>query len=76
MRLANGTGSVHKLPGNRRKPWRARVTAGWEFDPVLMKKKQVYKTLGYYATREKALKALMDYNQDPFDLDYLTVTLD
>ena len=59
MRLANGMGSVHKMPGNRRKSWRVRVTAGWEFDPVLMKKKQVYKTLGYYATREKALKALM-----------------
>ena len=76
MRLSNGTGSVHKLPGNRRKSWRVRVTASWEFDPVLMKKRQVYKTLGYYATRNEALKALMDYNQDPFDLDYLTVTLD
>lgn len=41
-----------------------------------MKKKQQYITLGYYKTRNEALKALMDYNNDPFDLDTLTVTLD
>lgn len=74
MRLGNGTGSVHKMPGNRRKPWRVRVTAGWEFDENLMKNRQVYKNIGYYATRNEALKALMDYNDNPFDLNALTVT--
>jgi len=76
MRLSNGTGSVHRMPGNRRKPWRCRITTGWELDPILMKYKQKYKDLGYFATRNEALKALMDYNNDPFDLDTLTVTLD
>lgn len=64
------------MPGNRRKAWRARITTGWELDPVLMKYKQKYKTLGYYGTRNEALKALMDFNNDPFDLDAMTVTFD
>lgn len=74
MRLGNGTGSVHKMSGNRRKPWRVRVTVGWEFDENLMKNRQILKDIGYYATRNEALKALMDYNDNPFDLDALTVT--
>ena len=76
MRLANGMGSVHKLPGERRKKWRVRVTSGWTFDEITMRRKQQFVTLGYYATRNEALKALMDYNSDPFDLDVLTVTFD
>ena len=32
MRLPNGFGNVSKLPGNRRKPYRVRVTVGWELD--------------------------------------------
>lgn len=76
MRLANGMGSVHKMKGNRRKPWRARVTVSWEFDPDLMRKQQIQKTLGYYSTRAEALKALMDYNMNPFDLDILNITFE
>lgn len=74
MRLNNGTGSVYKMSGNRRKSWRATITAGWEFDEILMKKRQVRKDLGFYATRNEALKALMDFNANPFDLNALTVT--
>lgn len=76
MRLANGSGSVYKLSGNRRKPWRAVITTGWEFDPVLMKKNQIRQTLGFYATRNEALKALMDYNDNPFDLSIREITFD
>lgn len=32
MRRANGSGNVVKMKGNRRKPWRARVTVGWTED--------------------------------------------
>lgn len=74
MRLPNGSGSVHKMSGNRRKPWRVRITTGWSFDENTMTYKQIIKDLGYYATRNEALKALMDFNADPFDLDALTVT--
>ena len=31
MRLPNGFGNVSKLPGKRRKPWRARKTTGWKY---------------------------------------------
>ena len=55
MRLPNGYGSVHRLPGNRRRPWRARVTVGWTEDG-----KQLYYTVGYYATQREALAALAE----------------
>lgn len=76
MRLANGTGSVHKMSDNRRKPWRVRVTSEIEFDEATKRYHQKYKILGYYKTRNEALKALMDYNDNPFDLNALEVTLD
>lgn len=60
MRLPNGYGSVHKLPGNRRRPWRARKTIGWTEEG-----KQKYYTVGYYETRAKAMEALTEYNQNP-----------
>jgi len=60
MRRANGTGCVTKMSGNRRKPWRARVTLGWkEVDAIIAGrevrvKKQAYKTIGYFATKAEA----------------------
>ena len=39
MKLPNGYGSVHKLKGKRRKPWRARITDGFVYD--LVEDKQV-----------------------------------
>lgn len=53
-------GSVYKLSGNRRKPWIARKTIGWDNEG-----KQEYYTIGYYETRAKALEALADYNKKP-----------
>ena len=76
MRLANGTGSCHKMEGNRRRPWRIRVTSEIVFDEATKKYHQKYKILGYYKTRNEALKALMDYWNNPFNLDALEVTLD
>lgn len=32
MRQPNGFGSVYKLPGKRRNPWRVRKTKGWVID--------------------------------------------
>ena len=68
MKLPNGYGGVTKLSGKRRKPWRARVTANWEIDPKTKTEKQVYKTIGYYETKQAALKALADYNTNPFEV--------
>lgn len=63
MKLPNGYGSVSKLAGKRRKPYAARVTVEWTPDG-----KQIKKYLGYYRTRQEAMKALSDYAQNPFDL--------
>lgn len=68
MRNPNGWGTVQKLPGNRRRPYRAYITAGWEADED-GKSRQIRKTIGYYATREEAMTALADYNADPYALD-------
>lgn len=67
MKNPNGWGSVHKLPGTRRKPWRARITAGWESDEN-GKTKQQFKTIGYYETREEAMTALAEYNANPYEI--------
>lgn len=64
MRLPNGYGSVYKLSGRRRKPYIARKTRGYDD-----RGKQLYLIIGYYATRQQALQALADYNDNPYDLD-------
>lgn len=74
MKLPNGFGSVHKLPGKRRNPWRARKTAGWNIDTEKGTAKQKYITIGYYPSRSAALEALASYNQDPYDLHHETIT--
>ena len=63
-RLGNGTGSVYKLSGNRRKPWAARKTVGWN-DLGHPK----YKFIGFYRTRSEAMAALMAFNKTPHSLD-------
>lgn len=74
MKLPNGFGSVHKLPGNRRKPWRARKTVRWETDFETGISKQIYVTIGYYPTQKEALQALAEYNENPYDISTQTIT--
>ena len=69
MRNANGYGSVHKLSGNRRKPWRVRVTKGWTEDG-----KQLFDNVGYCETRPEAMQLLAKYNDDPWDTSSTNVT--
>jgi len=68
MKLPNGFGNVSKLPGKRRKPWRARKTVGWETDYVAMVTRQKFITVGYYETRQEAIQALAAYNLNPYDI--------
>lgn len=63
MRRANGSGNIMKMSGNRRRPWRARVTVGWTADG-----KQILKNIGFYASRKDAEKALVAYLSCPYDL--------
>ena len=69
MKLPNGYGSVIKLSRHRRKPYAARVTVGWTDDG-----KQIKEYLGTFQTRQKALNALANYNQNPFDVDLRKLT--
>jgi len=64
MKLPNGYGSVVKLSGARRNPFAVRKTIGWN-----EKGHPIYKTVGYYSTREAGLIALAEYNRCPYDMD-------
>lgn len=74
MRNYNGYGCVYKLSGNRRKPWAVRKTTGWKIQGD--KAIQQYQYIGYYETRQEAIHALSDYNDDPYDLHLNTITLE
>lgn len=58
MKLPNGYGSITKLKGNRRRPFMVRISED----------NSVRRVLGYFATKEEALIALTEYNQNPYDL--------
>lgn len=62
MKNANGMGSVSKLPGKRRNPFRATITTGWTEEG-----KQAKKTIGYFSTITAARKALVMYDVNPVE---------
>ena len=74
MKNANGSGSVYKLSGNRRKPYVAMVSTGTQYD----KEKDKYiikrKALGYFKTQNEARKCLADYNSHQYDSDLIGIT--
>ena len=69
MRNPNGFGTVVKLSGNRRRPYAARKTVGWN-----EKGYPIIKCIGYAETREEALIMLAEYNKSPYDLDKRKIT--
>lgn len=62
MKLPNGYGSVYKLPGNRRRPWTARITLSCSKDPQ-GNYHYKYRYLGYYSSQTEGLTALAHYNE-------------
>lgn len=69
MKLPNGFGSVYKLSGKRRNPWVAAKTFGWKFDEKTGKAKQIQKPIGYFPTRQEAMTALVNFNENPYDIN-------
>ena len=70
MRHPNGYGTVVKLSGNRRNPFVARKTIGWND-----KGHPIYSIIGYYPTRKEGLLALAEYNRNPFDINASKITM-
>lgn len=68
-RNPNGYGSVVKLSGNRRKPFVARKTVGYDDRAY-----PIYSVIGYYPTRKDAMMALAEYNHNPYDIDLAKIT--
>lgn len=59
LKRANGTGSVTKLTGRRRKPWQVSVTVDGK-----------RKIIGTYETRTEALLSLEDFHRSPMSKMY------
>ncbi len=74
MKRANGDGSVYRIGGKRRKPWCARITIGWQIDAESGRVRQVYQTIGTFATRPEAEKALNSFLENPYDIDQHKIT--
>lgn len=62
-RLPNNFGSVTKMSGARRNPYRARKLIGYTYDDAAHTQKAIYKNVGYYATRKEAMEALAKLTQ-------------
>lgn len=77
MKLPNGYGSIVKLSGKRRKPYCVRITTGVKSsvkDDGTVVYAQDRKVLGCYRTKAEALKALDEYNTNPYSLDDMNMT--
>lgn len=71
MKFANGTGSITKLKGNRRKPYWVRSPEVRYVEDGKIKRKR--NTIGYAATQKEALKLLTDYMDNPYSFNKVTV---
>lgn len=68
MKSPNGYGSIDRMKGNRRRPYRVRVTEGYEIGKD-GRAHQIQRTLGFFATYEEAVEALAAYNRNPISLE-------
>ena len=64
-----------KLSGNRRKPYLARITLGWNIDEQSGSTAQNRVTIGTYKTKKEALQALAEYSANPYDIQNDNLTL-
>ena len=71
MKFANGTGSITKLSGKRRKPFIVRSPEVLILEDGKPKRKR--QIIGYAATHKEALLLLSEYTNNPYDLTRYTV---
>lgn len=71
IKLPNGFGSIVFLGENRRKPYGALKTIGWDENTG----KQIKKYISYEETYNKAYQKLLEYNNMPYALDHKNITL-
>ncbi len=71
LKLPNGFGSIVFLGSNRRNPYGALKTTGWDISG-----KQIREYVGYAKTWNDAYKILLEYNGNPYDLEYKNITLE
>jgi integrase len=57
------------MTGKRRNPYRAVKTLELAYDEELDKMNQKRITIGYYPTKQIALQALSNYNENPYDIE-------
>ena len=65
MKNPNGFGTVVKLSGRRRRPYIAKITVGWDETG-----KQIRHIVGYFATKQEALKALGSFEYNPTAVEF------
>lgn len=68
MRRANGTGTICKLSGNRRKPWAIKLPDGFTEAGNVR-----YRYLSYHKSKKDAQQALARYIDDPFSMSKYTL---
>lgn len=68
--MPNGLGTVQFLGEKRRRPYQAVITLGYD-----NKGRQLRKSLGTQSTWDKAYQLLLDYSNQPYNLDYHSITL-
>ena len=71
MKLPNGFGSIVYLGKNRRKPYGALKTIGWDCETG----RQIKKYIAYEETYNKAYLRLLEYNNMPYNLENKNITL-
>lgn len=75
MKLPNRYGSVYKMKGRRRKPYRVVISRGFNCDGNIFKSKRL--TLGHFVTKnDQVLEALVNYHQDPYELKAKSITFE
>ena len=63
-KIPDKMGTCYKLSGKRNKPFIARAYVGCDEC-----RKPIYKTIGYFKTKTEGLKALIEYNVNPYNVE-------